>query len=136
MRKVKSCILAATVTHYQNFMSILYIDHEVNNLNSFKASFRRDATIYLAESTDKGLKVLEEEQIDVIFVDQQMPDMTGLEFLKIASKQYPESIRVLLTGQAYSAEFKHAEVKGYLHNFVTKPWDEQDLRRLIITNLM
>ena len=60
-------------------MSILYIDHEINNLNSFKASFRRDATIYVAESTDKGFQVLEEEQIDVIFVDQQMPDMTGLE---------------------------------------------------------
>ncbi|MCF2487809.1 response regulator [Dyadobacter sp. CY347] len=117
-------------------MSILYIDHEINNLNSFKASFRRDATIYLADTLDKGLKVLEEEQIDVIFVDQQMPDMTGLEFLKMASKQYPESVRVLLTGQAYNAEFKHAETKGYLHNFVTKPWDEQDLRRLIITNLM
>ncbi|MCF0052889.1 response regulator [Dyadobacter chenwenxiniae] len=117
-------------------MSILYIDHEVNNLNSFKASFRRDATIYLADSTDEGLKVLEEKQIDVIFVDQQMPDMTGLEFLKIASKQYPESTRVLLTGQAYSAEFKHAEVKGYMHNFITKPWDEQDLRRLITTNLI
>ena len=115
-------------------MSILYIDHEINNLNSFKASFRRDATVYVADSTDAGLRILNEKQIDVIFADHQMPDMTGLEFFKMVSGQFPESIRVLMTGQAYSAEFKHAEVKGYFHSYVSKPWDEQDLRRLIITH--
>jgi response regulator RpfG family c-di-GMP phosphodiesterase len=117
-------------------MSILYVDHEVNNLNSFKASFRRDATIYIADSTDEAMKILNEKRIDVIFADHQMPDMTGLEFLKIASNQFPESIRVLMTGHAYSAEFKNAENRGYFHSYVNKPWDEQDLRRLIITHLL
>ena len=117
-------------------MSILYIDHEVNNLNSFKASFRRDAVVYLAATTDEGLKILNEKQIDVIFADHQMPEMTGLEFFKRVAGEYPESIRVLMTGQAYNAEFKHAEGKGYFHSYVNKPWDEQDLRRLIISNLL
>ena len=52
-------------------MSILYVDHEINNLNSFKATFRRDAQIYLANSTEEGLKILDEHKIDVIFADRK-----------------------------------------------------------------
>ncbi len=116
-------------------MSILYVDHEINNLNSFKATFRRDAQIYLAKSTEEGLKILDEHKIDVIFADHQMPDMTGLEFLKLASDQYPSSVRVLLTGNAYTDEFRWAAGKGYFHSYVNKPWDEQQLRTLMVSHL-
>ncbi|WP_031530023.1 response regulator [Dyadobacter crusticola] len=114
-------------------MSILYIDHEVNNLNSFKATFRRDAEIYLAETTEQGLEILDEKKIDVIFADHQMPEMTGLEFLRMASDKYPEAVRVLLTGNAYTDEFKAAAGKGYFHTYINKPWDEQQLRDLIVS---
>jgi response regulator RpfG family c-di-GMP phosphodiesterase len=116
-------------------MNILYVDHEINNLNSFKATFRRDATVLVANSTKEGLKILEENKIDVIFADHQMPEMTGLEFLKLASSRFPTSIRVILTGNAYTDEFKIAAGKGYFHSYVNKPWDEQQLRRLMITYL-
>lgn len=116
-------------------MSILYVDHEINNLNSFKATFRRDAQIYLANSTEEGFKILGEHKIDVIFADHQMPEMTGLEFLKLASDQYPASMRVLLTGNAYTEEFRWAAGKGYFHSYVNKPWDEQQLRTLMISRL-
>ena len=115
-------------------MSILYVDHEVNNLNSFKASFRRDAEIFVASSTSEGLRILNEKKIDVIFADHQMPGMTGLEFLKQASSDFPGSVRVLLTGNAYTDEFKHAAEKGYFHNYVNKPWDEQHLRHLMMSH--
>ncbi|NIJ55030.1 response regulator [Dyadobacter arcticus] len=114
-------------------MSVLYVDHEINNLNSFKATFRRDATVYIANSTKEGLQILSEKKIDVIFADHQMPGMTGLEFLKLASSQYPGSTRVLLTGNAYTDEFKMAADQGYFHTYVNKPWDEHQLRHLIVS---
>ncbi|MCE7062002.1 response regulator [Dyadobacter sp. CY343] len=113
-------------------MSILYIDHEVNNLNSFKAAFRRDAQIFLADSTVEGFRILEEEEIDVMFADHQMPEMTGLEFLRLASVKYPSSVRVLMTGNAYTDEIMLAASKGYFHRYINKPWDEQELRHLFI----
>jgi response regulator RpfG family c-di-GMP phosphodiesterase len=115
-------------------MSILYIDHEVNNLNSFKATFRRDAQVYIAESAQEGMKILNEKKIDVIFADHQMPEMTGLEFLRQASDKYPGSVRVLLTGNAYTDEIKSAAGKGYFHRYINKPWDEQQLRELITSS--
>ena len=116
-------------------MSILYVDHEINNLNSFKATFRRDAEIYLAPSVTEGLKILEGTKIDVIFADHQMPEMTGLEFLKVASDRYPGSFRILMTGTAYTDEFRSAARKGYFHKYVNKPWDEHHLRGLMVTGL-
>ncbi|TLV02269.1 response regulator [Dyadobacter luticola] len=116
-------------------MSILYVDHEINNLNSFKATFRRDAEVHVASSTAEGIRILGERKIDVIFADHQMPEMTGLEFLKLASTQYPAAVRVLLTGTAYTDEFRFAAGKGYFHKYVNKPWDEQQLRHLMLSHL-
>jgi hypothetical protein len=41
----------------------------------------------------------------------------------------------LLTGNAYTDEFKRAAGKGYFHSYVNKPWDEQQLRKLMILHL-
>jgi response regulator RpfG family c-di-GMP phosphodiesterase len=117
-------------------MTILYVDHEINNLNSFKATFRRDATVYVADSTSEGLKILQETKIDVIFADHQMPEMTGLQFLELAASEFPGSVRVILTGNAYTDEFKVAATKGFFHSYVNKPWDEQQLRRLMISKII
>ncbi len=59
--------------------------------------------------------------------------MTGLELLRIASDKYPGSIRVLLTGNAYTDEFRIAAGKGYFHTYINKPWDEQQLRHIIVS---
>ena len=113
---------------------ILYLDHESNNLNSMMATFRRDGEVFLAKSTIEGFKILRENKIDVVFADHHMPEITGLEFLKMVSEQFPVSRRILLTGHAYSEEFKHAIQMGYVHHYINKPWDEEELRSLININ--
>lgn len=45
-----------------NKIKILYVDDEVNNLNSFKASFRREYDIKVAESGSEGAKILTESE--------------------------------------------------------------------------
>ena len=114
---------------------ILYLDHESNNLNSMMATFRRDGEVFLAKSTDEGLDILRENKIDVVFADHHMPGITGLEFLKMVSEEFPVSRRILLTGHAYNEEFKHAIKMGYVHHYINKPWDEQELRGLINIDL-
>jgi len=49
----------------------------------------------------------------------------------LVSDLFPASKRVLLTGNAYTDEFKTAASKGYFHSYLNKPWDEHQLRRLI-----
>jgi len=111
--------------------AVLFVDDEVNNLNSFKASFRRDFDIHLAGSPEEGRKVLGEIPIEVIITDQRMPQETGVEFLESIIPLYPEAMRILLTGYADIQAVIDAVNKGKIYHYVSKPWDETQLRSLI-----
>ncbi len=100
------------------------------------ATFRKDADVFLSESTVDGFKILKEKQIDIVFADHQMPGTTGVEFFEQITDQFPETIRVLLTCHAYKEEFRSAIKSGYIHYYVNKPWDEEELRMLIATCLV
>jgi response regulator RpfG family c-di-GMP phosphodiesterase len=110
---------------------VLYVDDEVNNLHAFKAAFRRDFNIFIAESAKEGIQVLENEPIEVIITDQRMPEMTGVEFLESIIPQYPEPIRILLTGYTDIQAVIDAINKGQVYHYITKPWDEEQLRNII-----
>lgn len=112
-------------------IKILYVDDEVNNLTAFKASFRKSYDIFIAESALEGKKILEENKIHVIIADQRMPGITGVEFLESVLLQYPDPLRVLLTGYADIEAVINAINKGQVYRYVTKPWNEDELRSII-----
>lgn len=122
--------------HYTGFMneekiSVLYVDDELNNLNSFKAAFRRDWNIHLAVSPDEGRKLLGEKKIEVIITDQRMPGETGVQFLESVLPLYPDPVRILLTGYTDIQAVIDAVNKGQIYYYVSKPWNENQLRSLV-----
>lgn len=108
--------------------SILYIDDEENNLTSFKASFRRDFDIHITSKADEAVKLLNEHRIHLIVADQKMPDISGVEFLELVKSEFPDPIRILLTGYADIEAVIDAINRGQVYRYITKPWDEQELR--------
>jgi response regulator RpfG family c-di-GMP phosphodiesterase len=112
-------------------ISILYVDDEVNNLNSFKAAFRRDFNVLTVTSGKEGLEVLKSNKVHVIITDQRMPEMTGVDFLIEVLKDYTEPIRILLTGYSDINAVIDAVNKGHIYYYLNKPWDEQQLRIII-----
>lgn len=112
-------------------ITILYVDDEVNNLNSFKAAFRRDFTVFTASSGKQGLDILRENKVNVIITDQRMPEMTGVEFLIEVLKEFADPIRILLTGYTDINAVIDAVNKGQIYYYINKPWDEQQLRIVI-----
>jgi len=109
-------------------INVLYVDDEVHNLNSFKAGFRRKFNIFTAESAVEGRKVLETELIHVIITDQRMPVTTGIEFLESIIPDFPDPIRILLTGYADINAVIDAINKGQVYKYIQKPWMDEDLR--------
>src|SRR4051812_32822571 len=77
---------------------VLYVDDEEHNLISFKAAFRQFYHIHTAISAREGIKILREHPIHVIVTDQRMPEMTGVQFLEAIIPEYPDAIRMVLTG--------------------------------------
>lgn len=112
-------------------IKILYIDDEENNLNSFKATFRREYDVTVAISVMQAMEILKSNQFEIIITDQRMPGMTGVEFLSSIIKDYPEPIRMLLTGYADIQAVIDAINKGQIYQYITKPWDEQQMRVII-----
>ncbi|WP_158795762.1 response regulator [Pedobacter sp. L105] len=109
-------------------INVLYVDDEVHNLNSFKAGFRRKFNVFTAESAVEGRKVLDSELIHVIITDQRMPVTTGIEFLESIIPDYPDPIRILLTGYADINAVIDAINKGQVYKYIQKPWMDEDLR--------
>jgi response regulator RpfG family c-di-GMP phosphodiesterase len=112
-------------------ISVLYIDDEVNNLDSFKAAFRRDFNVFTAISARDGLQLLEQNQIEIVLSDQRMPEMTGVEFFAQIKDKHPDCMRILITGFADIATVIDAINMGQVYRYVSKPWCNEDLKILI-----
>lgn len=109
--------------------TLLLVDDEPNILNTLKRLFRRDSyKILAAGSGQEGLDILENNRVDVIVSDQRMPAMTGVEFLRQARKKYPDTIRIILSGYTELQYITDAINEGAIYKFLTKPWDDDQLR--------
>lgn len=113
----------------KQLINILYVDDEVHNLNAFKASFRRTFNVFTAESAMEAMKILENQPMHIVVSDQRMPVTSGVEFLQSIIPLYPDAIRILLTGYADMSAVIDAINKGQVYLYITKPWQEDELRQ-------
>ena len=112
-------------------IKVLYIDDEIANLNAFTASFRRQFDIYTGTSADQGLEILKNIPIEVVISDQRMPIKSGIDFFDSLLELYPNPIRILLTAYSDIDAVIDAINRGNVYRYVSKPWDEYDLRLTI-----
>ena len=63
----------------------------------------------------------------IIITDQRMPQMTGVEFLESILEEFPDPIRILLTGYADMTAVIDAINKGKIFHYLSKPWNEDEL---------
>lgn len=109
-------------------IKILYVDDEMNNLIGFKASFRMDYNLLIANNTVEALEHLKKHpDIRIIFCDQRMPDKTGVQFFEDIRGEFPLPIRMLLTGYADIESVIDAINRGNIFRYIKKPWTDADI---------
>jgi len=108
-------------------IKILYVDDEMHNLISFKATFRIKYDVLTAISGGEAKKLLETNEVHVIITDQRMPGMTGTEFLESILDKHKDTMRILLTGYADINAVIDAVNKGKIFHYLSKPWNEEEL---------
>lgn len=113
-------------------INVLYVDDEKNNLISFTATFRKDFTIYSALSSVEAEIILTNHEIHVLITDQRMPGTLGTELLADVVKKYPNQIRILLTAYTDTEAIIDAINRGQIFKYLTKPWDNEILKKSII----
>ena len=81
-------------------INVLYLDDEAHNLTAFRAAFRRDFQVHVTTEPTDAVRILKEHPIEVIISDQKMPKLSGVEFFELIAPDYPDPVRMLLTGHA------------------------------------
>jgi len=115
----------------EDIIRVLYLDDEEPNLFSFKAAFRRDFEVHTCDEPHKAVRMLDEHDFHVVLSDQRMPRISGVEFFELIMPDHPDISRVLVTGYADTDAVVDAINKGQVYRFVSKPWNEEELRGVI-----
>ncbi len=108
---------------------ILIVDDEDMVCSALRRSLRREGyELFFGHEPAQGLEVLKRQKIDMVISDHLMPNMTGLEFLKLVRERYPDAMRLMLTGHADMQTAIDAINQGAIYRFLTKPWDDTELK--------
>lgn len=111
---------------------MLVVDDEPDNLDLLYRTFRRDFRVYKADSGMQALEVLSKEgEVAVIISDQRMPEMKGTEFLSQTVPQFPDTVRIILTGFTDVEDLVEAINSGQVYKYITKPWDPNELKAVV-----
>ncbi|PZV14235.1 MAG: adenylate cyclase [Leptolyngbya sp.] len=111
---------------------ILVVDDEPDNLDLLYRTFYREFKVLRAENGPAALEILSNEgDVAVIISDQRMPHMSGTEFLSLTATQYPDIIRIILTGYTDVEDLVEAINSGKVFKYVTKPWDDEELKVVV-----
>ncbi|MCH1576012.1 MAG: response regulator [Flavobacteriales bacterium] len=115
----------------EEIIRVLYLDDEEANLFSFKAAFRREFEVHTCIEPHQAVRLLDEHDFHVVLSDQRMPRISGVEFFELIMPDHPDVSRVLVTGYADTDAVVDAINKGQVYRFVSKPWNEEELRNVI-----
>lgn len=108
--------------------NILYVDDEDINLRLFKVTFKRHFNVITASNGSEALERMKENDIKLLLTDQQMPGMLGTELLEKTIGEYPDIIRIIVTGYADITAIAKAVNRCGIYKYITKPWDNGELK--------
>ena len=115
--------------------TLLFVDDEVDIVDSLHRSFRKGYRTLKATSGKEAIKILSEQVIDLIICDQRMPDVSGDQVLKYALEQQPHAIRILLTGYADTESLVRCINEAQIYKYLSKPWEPEMLRLTVVRAL-
>ncbi|CAN5139374.1 hypothetical protein BH11PSE11_BH11PSE11_05490 [soil metagenome] len=112
--------------------TLLVVDDQASILAAIEHTLRNQGyRILQARSARDGLNLLACNDIHVILSDQLMPEMNGTEFLGKVRMLYPDTVRIVISGYTELESVLQAVNQGSLYKFLTKPWDDNQLRENI-----
>ncbi|MBN1795514.1 MAG: response regulator [Sedimentisphaerales bacterium] len=104
--------------------TILFVDDEEKVLKSLRRGLLDEHyDMLFATSGKEALRILEENEVHIIVTDMRMPEMSGLELLRVVKEKYPRIVRIALSGYTWVATLLKAINEGEIYKFITKPWN-------------
>ena len=110
---------------------IMIVDDEPANLRTLERLFRPDYQVVTAQSGVEALALLDQHDVALLISDQRMPAMTGIELMMKTVAIRPQMVKILLTGYTDVGALIEAINSGLVYRYLTKPWNNDDLRTTV-----
>lgn len=112
--------------------TLLLVDDEPHVLAALRRELRHEGyRLLTAEDGEAALAHLATEPVDAVISDALMPGMDGIELLGRIQHEYPDCLRLLLTGKADLNAAVRAINEGHIYRYIAKPWDATELRQTL-----
>jgi DNA-binding NtrC family response regulator len=116
--------------------SLLIVDDDAHILKSLARLLRsKDRSIDFFSDPTEALSQCSAREYDLVLCDQRMPLFEGTEFFYRLAQIYPNTRRILISGYADFTSVTEAFNDGIIHKFIVKPWDNEILKQLVISEL-
>src|SRR5580704_17984253 len=107
---------------------ILFVDDDAAILDGFQRALRKEFNVDIARGAEEALALCARRPAySVVVADMQMPVMNGVDFLVCLEKSSPDSVRIMLTGNADQKTARDAVNKGHIFRFLNKPCPKDEL---------
>ncbi len=107
--------------------TVLFVDDEEKILKSLKRGLLDEPyNTLFALSGKEAIEILQREEVHIIVTDMRMPEMSGLELLRIVKQDYPHIVRMVLSGYTQVTTLLTAINQGEIFKFMTKPWQLEE----------
>jgi len=115
---------------------ILIVDDDPDILRGYTRSLRKFITIDTALGGEPGLEAIRNKgPYSVVISDLRMPGMDGIEFLTKVFEESPNTVRMMLSGDADLSAAAHAVNEGKIFQFMQKPCPVESLKQAIKSGL-
>jgi two-component system response regulator HupR/HoxA len=101
---------------------ILVVDDELRSQEALRRTLEEEFDVLTAGNAEEALAVMTREMVQVILCDQRMPGMSGVEFLKQVREQWPEVVRLIISGYTDAEDIISSINDAGIYQFVLKPW--------------
>ena len=108
--------------------TILVVDDEVRSLEAMERILDEDFDVHTAHSAQQALDILAREWVQVMVCDQRMPDTTGVSLLAQVREQYPDVVRMIISGYTDSDDIIRSINEAGIYQYISKPWHPDELR--------
>jgi len=111
---------------------VLYVDDEAALCRAFERALRGpELRVVTTTSAPHAVELLAAERFDVVATDYRMPELNGLEILRVARERNPNARRLLVSGRI-EGEVEEAELRDAdVDHVLVKPWSLDELRRVV-----
>ena len=108
-------------------LAVLVVDDEQRSLETLRRTLEDHFTVFTALSAEQGNALMEREQIHIVISDQRMPGTSGVEFLRGVRAQWPDTVRLILSGHTEAEDIIAGVNEAGIWQYLLKPWHPDQL---------